>query len=201
MQRLIGLWGYARAGKDTVGGILVERFGFTRVAFADTLRMFALAVNPYVSGVTNGHGPRRLSWWVAEKGWEGAKEHPEVRRLLQVIGTEAGRNIIGENVWVDAAFKSLDPNGSYVFTDMRFPNEMQAIKDRGGKTWKIRRPGYGPVNGHISETALENADFTRVINNDRDLTSLYLAVENELQAQEKRDIFFALHKEPAGGTP
>ena len=45
---IIGLTGYARSGKDTVAQILVDKFGFTRVAFADPIRDFCYQVNPIV---------------------------------------------------------------------------------------------------------------------------------------------------------
>jgi hypothetical protein len=159
---LIGLAGYARSGKDTIGKILVER-GFQRVAFADKLREFALAIDPII-----WDRPRfRLSDVVEVEGWEGAKENPEVRSLLQRLGTEAGRNILGEDVWVNAA---LDiPPGDYVITDVRFPNELEAIRSRGGQVWLVSRPGYGPINGHPSETALSGCRFDHVICNDFDI--------------------------------
>ena len=55
---ILGLAGYATSGKDTVGRYLVEEHGFTRLAFADTLKRFALAVNPIVFASDDGEQMR-----------------------------------------------------------------------------------------------------------------------------------------------
>ena len=48
ISMIIGISGYATAGKDTIGEILVENHGFRRIAFADKLREVLLALNPIV---------------------------------------------------------------------------------------------------------------------------------------------------------
>jgi hypothetical protein len=89
-------------------------------------------------------------------GWEKVKDDfPEVRQLLQRTGTDAGRRVLGENVWVDAVMADL-PDTDVVFTDCRFPNEAQAIKDAGGYLVRVTRPGFEPgPDAHESETALD----------------------------------------------
>lgn len=109
-----------------------------------------------------------------------------VRELLQKLGTEAIRDGLHPNAWVNAAMAGYKPtvvgydgDGSpvselphWIFTDCRFPNEAQAIKDRGGFVIRIDRPGIGPVNNHPSETALDDWDFDYKIANVSDLESL-----------------------------
>jgi hypothetical protein len=176
---LIGLSGYAQAGKDTVGEILVEKFGFRRVGFADKLREFLYALNPAIP--LDGPASDRLASIVDQHGWEYAKTHyTEVRKLLQRLGTDAGRAILGNNIWVEAAFKDLQEGGRYVFTDTRFTNEADAIRERNGKVFRISRPGYGPVNNHPSETALDNYKFQAHILNNRDIPSLEAKVQELL---------------------
>lgn len=168
-MRLIGLSGYARTGKDTVGQVLATQ-GFERASFADTLRDFLYAVNPTVM-VPQGEGiysvPAMLQEVVEGMGWERVKDEiPAVRPLLQRTGTEAGRALLGDNVWVDATFRRLHSTGAYVFTDVRFPNEADAIRSRGGQVWRILRPEHGPVNDHPSEVALDGYDFdVTLVNN------------------------------------
>ena len=89
---IIGLAGYAGAGKDTVGNILIEKHGFRRVAFADKIRSLVYDINPQVGGLT-------LKDIVDKDGWDVAKAIPEVRRLLQDTGI-AGRNLLGEDIWI-----------------------------------------------------------------------------------------------------
>lgn len=171
MARYIGLSGYARSGKDTVAGILIE-YGWTRFAFADKLKLAVKLLNPTLEW-NQFDGATTVQAALEEHGPERTKElFPEYRRLLQVMGTEVGRDMFGENFWVEQALREVAENDLAVFTDCRFPNEAQAIKERGGEVWRIQRPGYGPVNGHASETSLDDWAFDRVIANDGDLTAL-----------------------------
>lgn len=160
---LIGLAGYARTGKDTVGRYLCEEHDFIRVAFADALRDLALGVDPII-GAYADDTPMRLGEVVSVHGWEAAKDGwPEIRRLLQRLGTEGGRAVLGDDVWVNAAMAQV--NGRTVFTDVRFPNEAEAIMNAGGQVWEIVRPGVGPVSDHPSETALDGFPFSLTILN------------------------------------
>jgi len=165
---VIGLMGYAQAGKDTVALELVKAHDFTRIAFADVLRAMAYALNPMV---IDRH--YRLQDAVDEHGWDYSKTRwPEVRQLLQRLGTEAGRNILGENIWVDTALKLVIPGGKYVFSDVRFPNEVAAVRSLGGKLWRVTRPGTAPVNGHASEIALDHVTPDLIVQNSGSLTGL-----------------------------
>ena len=58
-------------------------------------------------------------------------------------------------MWVNAALATLDLTKNYVFSDVRFPNEADAIKDLGGQIWRVHRTGVAPVNGHPSEIAMD----------------------------------------------
>lgn len=160
---IIGLSGYARSGKDTVGAILVHH-GYQRRAFADALKRVAVDI-----------------------GWDGAKDDAG-RRLLQDLGV-ACRTHLHPDVWVDAAMADLPAR--VVFTDVRFPNEAQAIVDAGGEVWRVERARCGPANDHVSETALDGWPFDRVINNHGTLLDLRREVAGVLDRLTAR----------AGGTP
>lgn len=148
-MRLIGLSGFAQAGKDLAASFLVER-GFKRYAFADVLRWSLYNLNPPL--IVNNTYIGRVQDVVDDRGWEYAKtEIDEVRQLLQRFGTEVGRAIYGEDFWVDMVMSRLNEKGSYVITDARYPNEVQAIHDRGGKVFRIDRYNGKPANGHASE--------------------------------------------------
>jgi hypothetical protein len=150
---ILGLSGYARSGKDTFADLLVAEFEFQKTAYADRLREALYTLNPIVVANGEHHGPvpygyggpvyRSLQSVIDEYGWEGYKTSPfslDVRRLIQVMGTEVGRGIAGEDVWVAATFRNLDLSKNTVITDVRFPNEAQAIKDNGGYIIRIDRP-------------------------------------------------------------
>jgi hypothetical protein len=142
---LIGITGYARHGKDTAGSVLVKEYGFTKYAFADQLKELALAINPFVDRVYN----LRLYHTVSDQGWEEAKNNPEVRRFLQVLGTGV-RDIVGEDAWIRALVNTIRADGLWdkqgpayggkiVVTDVRFPNEAAFIQKYGGQLWRIDR--------------------------------------------------------------
>ena len=172
---IIGLTGYARHGKDTVGEVLVEH-GFQRAAFADKVREFALAADPIIHCENSGLGLplfRPLSEVVGKIGWDEAKKMPIVRQLLQQIGTDAGRRVIGEDVWVNALMGGIHQSKNYVITDVRFPNEVTAIHAAGGIVWRIHRPNFdNGVPEHESERYISTLDIDHIIINDEDVAAL-----------------------------
>lgn len=190
---LIGLMGYAQTGKDSVATILVEHHGYTRIAFADKLREVAYALNPIIglrhTSPDGGAWPRsylRLQDVVNSAGWDHAKTtYPEVRRLLQALGTEVGRQVLSpalfgdDSLWVRAAIDNL-PSARIVVTDVRFPNEAEAILERGGVLWRVERRGYGPVNDHPSETAVDHLHPNATLQNDGTLEDLATLVNGLL---------------------
>jgi hypothetical protein len=178
---LIGLSGYARSGKDTVADYLVKNYGFTRMAFADPMKEALRRLDPLVTfaGMTGVS----LKWAVDKSGWEVVKdESPEVRGLLQRMGTEVGRNMFGEDFWVDYAIGQSWKNDNVVFSDVRFRNEAQAIQKNWGHNWRINRPGTLAANAHISETDMDGyAHFDTVFTNDGTLEELYAQVDKMME--------------------
>jgi hypothetical protein len=174
---IIGLSGYAQSGKDTVGRILVKEYGFRRVAFADKIREALYVLNPVIGWIEPARCLIALQDIVDREGWEAAKMYTEVRRLLQRMGTEVGRRFFGENCWIDAAFREVSNIGNTVITDVRFPNEADAIRlGYSGEVWRINR--HSAVNMHISETALDAYAFDRVISNTGTIDDLRNTIVN-----------------------
>lgn len=167
---IIGLAGYARAGKDEVAKILVKNYGFKRIAFADPIREFVLRVNPILE---NGH---RIGEVVKQFNWEIAKKQDESRRLLQEVGLVA-REMFGQDFWVNLALEEVQFHENVVISDVRFKNEMAAIRTFEGKTFRVLREGVGPVNGHISETEIDDAYFNAYISNNGTLEDLEAYVD------------------------
>jgi dephospho-CoA kinase len=171
-RQIIGLTGYAQSGKDTLGKYLVEQKGFTRVSFADGVREALYNLNP-----TFGMYSYELRKIVDSYGWEKAKENSEVRELLQRMGTEVGRQMFGENVWIDLALKKAQGLDKIVFTDVRFPNEAEAIRKLGGKIIRIEREGVNAINSHISEKPISLELVDQIIHNDFYLEDFYQTFE------------------------
>lgn len=113
------------------------------------------------------------------------------RKMLQLIGTECGREIIHPNIWVNslmADYKGrLSSGGEYkweslkdgnyiserkpvypnwLVTDVRFPNEVKAITNRGGIVLRVDNPNIITTDLHPSETSLDNYTgfYSRIIN-------------------------------------
>lgn len=147
---IIGLCGVAGSGKTTIAKHLVKHHGFVRLPFAGPLKAMAAAF---------GLGPRELAG--------DLKEVPSdllcgrtPRQFMQLLGTEFGRELIGEDVWVRAWERALGDLASdgfrplrVVADDMRFPNEAAAIRARGGVVIHLVREGAGSASGsgHSSE--------------------------------------------------
>lgn len=180
MPRLevIGISGYARSGKDTIGQALATR-GFQRVSFADNIREALLALNPLATPDV------RIVDLIAAHGWEVAKDQfPEVRALLQRLGSEVGRNLIDPNIWVDLTFKKAPDGAKIVVTDCRFPNEARAVKELGGQMWRVARPGFSPTNAHPSETALDDWNFDHHFDNVGTMEDLHAKVYDRLDSDK-----------------
>jgi hypothetical protein len=178
---IIGLTGYARSGKDTVANILVENYGYTRVAFADKIKELLYEMNPQV-------GSTRVRSLVSEYGWEVAKSSPEVRHLLQELGVGA-RNIFGPGFWVHEAMKTMfddpRPDMNYVVTDVRFLNEADMIKANNGQVWRIKRLDVEPVNSHLSETQMDAYQVDQIFINNGTLDDLEALIKVRMSGYAK----------------
>lgn len=149
------------------------------------------------------------------KVWEKEKCRMTVRQFLQELGTDACRNKLHPNTWVNALMADYKPlmsvsfgimdlgastsqmekmskpipieHPNWIITDTRFPNEADAIKKAGGILIRVDRPGIAPVNDHPSETGLDNYQFDEYITNDGDLNKLTKTVKEILLRREYYD--------------
>ena len=164
---LIAFGHTARVGKDTCGALLVRHHGFERVAFADALRTFVYRTHPEV---------RRL---VDSMGWEEAKlAHPLVRKTLVDVGN-VGRRVVGEDVWVRAAFRGVTAD-RVAITDLRYRNEARAIRDRGGLLVRVTRPGVEPLPNVADQALIDFDGWDAVIANDGTLDDLKVQLDELL---------------------
>lgn len=174
MSKLIGVTGYKNSGKNAVCNVLRDEFGFKITGFADVLKSMMLAIDPIVYFSVDH--PYRVSDIVAEIGWDEAKEkYPEIRRLLQKLGTEGGRDHLGPTVWIDAWRRNagvlLEQGYDVCVSDMRFLNEARAVRDLDGQIWRVTRPGT-QAGEHLSESELDRIEPKITLVNDGTLTDL-----------------------------
>lgn len=199
MKNLIGISGKIGTGKDTVALMIraidfakkhpdrVERFwkcdieslilkmirGDAGIGHADfEIKKYASKLKQ-IGGLILGVPPRSFEfreWKEAPLGGVWGDLTP--RLLLQKLGTEGGRELIHENIWVNALFADLKEDSKWIITDVRFPNEADEIKRRGGYLIRVERDVADSGN-HPSETALDDYEgFDEVIFNESGLLQL-----------------------------
>lgn len=203
---IIFLSGKAGAGKDEFAKVAVEKFGFTRVAFADALKE---EVEEFC--VEHGIDYERRNFWGTPKDKERELKVPYVkcaktpdwflsflavhgrfnediwhfsaRVLLQYWGTELRRSQ-DPDYWVKQLIRSCEFPGDFVITDGRFVNELDACKNIGALTVRIFRPETRPTGivGHPSESGLDHEIlWDKVICNSGSLKEYRAAVEEYLR--------------------
>lgn len=177
MTIIVGLTGPAGVGKDTAANVMVRELGFTRLALADPIKKAITILDPFL----NKFGDRLTADLAAFesdgvigsesyfRAWDYVKQMPEARRLLQVFGSEVGRDMFGENVWIDKMYRDAEGLPLVVVPDIRFHNEATFLKRHNGFVVSIRRPGVGPVNDHISDRGLPATLIDYTLPNDGDL--------------------------------
>jgi hypothetical protein len=132
------------------------------------------------------------------------------RLLMQLLGTECMRNIIHPNGWANTLMVDYketavnwDCDGNttvkelpkWLITDTRFPNELQVVKNKKGITIRVNRPIKDSQDNtlafinktevfHPSETALDDAEFDHVIENNGTIERLVEKVK-EILIKEK----------------
>lgn len=152
----LGICGYAGSGKDVVADILVNTFFFTKVNMSDALDEYLLALDPMINmDFDTGVQYIRYSTLRGTMNYVEAKKIPEVRRLLQKLGTEVGRSL-DPDIWVKTAQKTIEAhkaNGAtnFVTTGIRYVNEATMVDG----LLAVYRTGVGPANKHSSEDLRE----------------------------------------------
>jgi hypothetical protein len=185
---IIGLCGRKQHGKTTVASILVEQFGFRAFNFADPLRKMVAALNPWVEQYGRGsYLFKRYNDLLDESGYERAKTLPDVREYLQRMGTEAGRGVLGEDIWVQTMERTLNreiPNGNahIVIADVRFPNERLFVEAAGGYVFRVTRPAAeSSTDAHESERYADEMDVDYTLVNSGTVEDLQSAVAHMMK--------------------
>lgn len=193
--------GLLTSGKDAFADNLVRDHGFVKLGMSDTLAKAIHIVNPWIQldhelritwpkkedGSTGlfGYAGEFAKYRQLEEhlGYVGAKEYREVREWLQLVGTEVGRELLGKNIWVEAAQSRVQEqfaagNNRVVITGARFPNELRmnflAFDPPVVTSVWIDRPSITAAAdlSHSSEGSVSAMDFEYVLINDQDLKAL-----------------------------
>lgn len=156
-RQIVGIAGKKRSGKDTLCSMMQAYHPYQQVAFAGALWSILLAADPWIDMWTEFPTPHNEYYRLTELndrfGYEYCKEHfPEVRRLMQDLGTQGVREHIGPTTWLDIVIRKIkaSPTTSFIVTDVRFDNEAQAIQELGGIVVKLERDSNN-TDMHVSE--------------------------------------------------
>jgi hypothetical protein len=191
---LIGLTGAKRSGKGSAAGYIIGwafESGLTAVerGFSDVIKLSAYRclADP------NGTLADALEWegWFKTKGEIRTNEYKHItgREFLQRYGTEAHRDIFGQNFWVDYLIPNDDPerlranfaNATIgIISDLRFDNEAERIHELGGVVWNIERNGI-ERDDHSSEAGVDPSLIDCTIKNDGSLGDLYKTVGHAVE--------------------
>jgi len=179
--KLVCLAGISGSGKDAAGAYLAHRHAFQRLAFADPLKDLMMEI----------FGLTREQLWGDERNVPHPRLGRPPRELYQDFGGACRE--IDPDVWIRRFRDRLDgllgAGGAVVCTDLRTLAELRAVKEMGGTTWLIERPGAGAPGRmamDATETELARAPrdlFDHVIRNDGPtLEHLHHALDHALTA-------------------
>lgn len=201
MTNLIGLGGYAYAGKDAFADVLEKNLGWYKTYMSKALRESLEVLNPIIDMdfYTGSVKITRFKDIVDLLGYEKAKENREVRALLQRMGTEVGRKMFSEDFWLDLCFKDavkqLEAGRNVVITGIRYPNELFAIQSLSGTPVWITRPENHVVNEHSSDNSLTPEDFDYTFKNEGTLEDLETTVPEFLKSLGFLDAYTVSYKD------
>ena len=171
---VVGIAGLKYHGKDTAASVLIEKYGFERVSFADGVKE-VVATILHVP-VEDLHNPDKKETLHVPSG-------KTYRQWMQLIGTEVGR-AIWEPVWINWWRDEIKAKNikRVVATDLRFPNELKAIREMHGSAFRIVRPSLlnANVDVHESERYAMSMEVDEELINDS--TPAMLAAKFEIAA-------------------
>lgn len=212
---IIGICGLIGSGKDTAADYLVGFHGFRRDSFASTLKDSVAAVFGWDRELIEGRTPEARAWREqVDEWWANRLEMPHLtpRWILQYWGTEVLRQHFHDDIWIAALQSRLARRSDHtVISDVRFPNEIKAIKEQGGRIIWIQRgviphwydiacmANRGDTKAqewlidnaiHASETSWAGADFDTIVDNNSSIDTLYNQIKNLVQSPQasKEDV-------------
>lgn len=138
---IIGVVGFIGSGKGTAADILVKKHGFTKLSFADTVKDATAAIFGWPRHLLEGDTDESRAWRETKDEWWSEKFGYNIspRLALQMMGTEAGRDVFHPDLWVLSLERKLELYPNVVIADVRFPNEIEFIQSKGGFVVRVKR--------------------------------------------------------------
>ena len=171
MTKIIGLAGLAGAGKTTVAHILERDHGFRALAFAEPLKSACRELWGFTEAQL--HGDQKE---VVDERWGITP-----RTAMQQMGAEYARTLC-EDVHVLRLLERARGLKRVAVHDVRFPNEIDALRAAGGSVWWVSRVSVRrPAHVHVSERSIGPEDCDLFLANDGTLEELERRVAEELR--------------------
>jgi len=138
---LVGLIGFAGSGKGTAADILVEKMGYHKLSFADTLKDATAIIFGWERALLEGDTKESREFRECpDPFWTEKFGRPFTpREALQKMGTEAGRDVFHEDLWIYTLEHKLEKYPNVVIADVRFQNEIAFIRKKGGSIIRVKR--------------------------------------------------------------
>ena len=211
---IIGFVGLIGAGKDTAADYLVNFHGFRRDSFANTLKDAVAAVFGWDRTLLEGRTKQAREWREqVDPWWAERLSMPNLtpRWILQYWGTDVCRKSFHDDIWIASLENKLrNSQDNIVISDVRFPNEIQAIHNAGGIVVRVCRgpdPEWFPhaeafnrgpngnmgwatgrkfledKNVHASEYSWVGGKIDHIVNNDTTIDFLFEQIESIISDQ------------------
>ena len=144
---VIGLSGFAGAGKSTVAEYLVRQHGFVRLSFGAAVKDITAAAFAWDRQRLEGATPQDRAWREqSDDFWSERMGKPFTPRYaLQYLGTDIFRDHVLPTIWADlvvAKIRRLGPGANVVIDDVRFVNEREALRKEGATFVLLRREDF-----------------------------------------------------------
>lgn len=138
---IIGLLGFIGSGKGTAADILVEKHGFHKISFADSVKDAVSVIFGWPRHLLEGDTDESRKFRECPDPYWSEKFGRSFtpREALQKMGTEAGRDVFDQNLWIYSIEKKVQSHDNVVIPDVRFPNEIKFIRDLGGHIVRVKR--------------------------------------------------------------
>jgi hypothetical protein len=140
---IIGITGFIGSGKDTAANYLVAKHGFRRDSFAGTLKDAVSQIFGWDRELLEGLTPEAREWREQiDPWWAKRLDMPRLtpRYMLQLWGTEVCRQGFHDDIWIASMENRLRKTvDDIVISDVRFPNEIAAIRRAGGSVIWVQR--------------------------------------------------------------
>ena len=220
---IVGFVGLIGAGKDTAADYLVNFHGFRRDSFASTLKDAVAAVFGWDRTLLEGRTQEAREWREqVDTWWAERLDMPKLtpRWVLQYWGTDVLRNAFHDDIWIASLENKMrKTRDNIVISDVRFPNEIAAIKNAGGLVVRIKRgedptwfaaaeaynrgPNANPdwciskskldtLKVHASEYSWVGCDIDHIVYNDTTIDELFTQIRGVLTNDLSLDVKLAL---------